>query len=329
MDTRKLGRDGPEVGAIGLGCMGLSHSYGKSDDREADRLINHAIDRGVTLIDTADVYGRGHNEELVGRAIARRRDAVVLATKFGNRRGSGGERLTVCGTPDYVREACDASLKRLGVDTIDLYYQHRVDPDTPIEDTVGAMAELVKAGKVRHLGLSEPSAATIRRANAVHPIAAVQNEYSLWTRDPETTGVLDALRDLGIALVAYSPLGRGFLTGTVTSIDNLEEQDGRRRHPRFQPDNLAHNRTLLAPLLELATDKHCSLAQLALAALLAEGDDIVPIPGTRKITRLDENIAATEIGLSPKERATILQALPPGAAAGTRYSEGQMAAVNR
>ena len=281
----------------GLGCMGMSAWYGEVDEDEAVATIHRAFELGIRFLDTADVYGNGHNEQLVGRAIAGRRDEVVLATKFGNRRHEDGRR-TIDGSPDYVRSAIDASLERLGVDHVDLYYQHRVDADTPIEETVGAMAELVEAGKVRHIGLSEAGADTIRRAHAVHPIAALQSEYSLWTRDPEQNGVLETCRELGIGFVAYAPLGRGFLAGRFDSPDDLDEGDFRRSHPRFSGDNLEHNRELAATVKQLAAAKDVTPAQLALAWVLSRGDDVVPIPGTKRRTYLEQNAAASQVELS-------------------------------
>lgn len=331
MKTRRLGQ-GLEVSAIGLGCMGMTWAYGATpDDRgEAIATIRHALDAGLTLLDTADVYGPHTNEELVGEAIAGRRDEVVLATKFGILRGlttePGSSAQTVNGRPEYVKASCEGSLKRLGVDHIDLYYLHRVDPNTPIEDTVGAMADLVKAGKVRHIGLSEANPDTIRRAQAVHPLTAVQSEYSLWTRDPEDS-VLQTLRELGIGLVAYSPLGRGFLSGAIRSLDDLAPDDYRRRSPRFMGENFARNLELVSVIEGLARDKGVTPAQLALAWVLAQGEDIVPIPGTRRRTRLDENLAAVDIALSDSERKTIADALP--AAVGERYPASTIGEVNR
>ncbi|HEX7127639.1 MAG TPA: aldo/keto reductase [Thermodesulfobacteriota bacterium] len=331
MKTRKLGPT-LEVSAIGLGCMGMTGSYGatEADRGEAIATIRRALDLGVTLLDTADVYGPHTNERLVGEAIAGRRDAVVLATKFGLIRtagsGSGPGAQQINGRPDYVRSACDASLKRLGVDHIDLYYLHRVDPDTPIEDTVGAMKELVEAGKVRFLGLSEAGPQTIRRAHAVHPITALQSEYSLWTRDPED-GVLATVRELGIGFVPFSPLGRGFLSGAIRSVDDLAPDDYRRRLPRFTGENFRKNLDLVAKVEELAAAKGVTPAQLALAWVLAQGDDIVPIPGTRRRARLEENVAAVEVALTPDELKHIAEALPP--AAGLRYPEAAMREVGR
>jgi aryl-alcohol dehydrogenase-like predicted oxidoreductase len=327
MNQRTLGTQGLTVSAQGLGCMGMSDFYGTRDEQEATATIHRALDLGVTLLDTADMYGPHTNERLVGEAIADRRDEVVLATKFGIVRDP--EDLTrrgVNGRPEYVHRCCDASLKRLGTDYIDLYYQHRVDPDVPIEETVGAMAELVGAGKVRFLGLSEAAAGTIRRAHAVHPITAVQTEYSLWTRDVEAE-ILPALRELGIGLVAYSPLGRGFLTGAITSPDDLDESDTRRNHPRFQPQNVSRNLEIVERVRQIAQEKDCTPGQLALAWVLAQGDDIVPIPGTKRRHYLEENVAADEIELSADELARIDEAAPVGAAAGDRYAD--MSSVNR
>ena len=324
MQMRKLGSEGLTVPALGLGCMGMSEFYGASDERESLATIDRAIELGMNFLDTADMYGIGHNEELIGRAIRGRRDQVVLATKFGNVRDRNDPaKRGISGRPDYVRSACDASLKRLGIDVIDLYYQHRVDPDTPIEDTVGAMAGLVTAGKVRFLGLSEAGVETIRRAHAIHAISALQSEYSLWTRDPED-GVLDACRELGIGFVAYSPLGRGFLTGQIRRFEDLAEDDFRRQNPRFQGENFQRNLDLVARIEEIAGEKGCTPAQLALAWLLAQGDDIVPIPGTRSRTRLEENAGALAIRLDAADLRRIDEAAPRGAAAGTRYAEGGM-----
>jgi aryl-alcohol dehydrogenase-like predicted oxidoreductase len=327
--TRRLGRNGPEVSAIGLGCMGMSEFYGSGSDEESIATIHHALDRGVTFLDTADMYGPFTNEELVGRAIKDRRDEVFLATKFGNVRGPAGEFLGVRGDPDYVRSACEASLKRLGVEAIDLYYQHRVDTQVPIEDTVGEMARLRQEGKIRFLGLSEAAPQTIRRAHAVHPITAVQTELSLWTRDAEAE-VIPTMRELGIGYVAYSPLGRGFLTGKIAKPEELSPDDSRRvgRFPRFEGENFEKNMTLVREVEALATEKGCTAAQLALAWVLAQGDDIVPIPGTKRIRYLDENIGALEVTLTPEDLNRLDQILPPGAAAGERYFERGMASVN-
>lgn len=327
MHVRKLGPEGLEVSALGLGCMGMSEFYGGRDEAEAVATIHGAIDLGVTFLDTADMYGPFTNEMLVGRAVADRRDRVVLATKFANVRGENGEYLGIRGDAEYVRQACDASLKRLGVDHIDLYYQHRVDPKTPIEETVGAMAELVTAGKVRYLGLSEAGPDTIRRAHAVHPITALQTEYSLWSREPEEE-ILPTVRELGIGYVAYSPLGRGFLTGQIRSIDDLAEDDYRRHAPRFHGENFQKNLDLVQEIESMAREKRCTPAQLALAWLLAQGDDIVPIPGTKKRRRLEENVGALEVRITAEDRARINANLPAGAAAGTRYAAPQMQALN-
>lgn len=327
MPHRKLGRTGVEVSSIGLGCMGMSEFYGQRNDDESVRVIHRALEIGINFLDTADMYGVGHNEQLVGRAIRDRRDQVVLATKFGNVRGSNGEFLGISGKPEYVQQACDASLQRLGVDVIDLYYQHRVDIDVPIEDTVGAMASLVQQGKVRYLGLSEASVTTIRRAHQVHPIAALQTEYSLWTRDPEGE-ILDTCRELGITFVAYSPIGRGFLSNRINSSSDLEEGDFRRTNPRFQEENLERNLRFKEKLQEIAREKDISVAQLSLAWLLAQGEDIVPIPGTKRIEYLEQNAAAATIQLTAEELKRIDEAFPRGATAGERYAPGGMVRVN-
>jgi aryl-alcohol dehydrogenase-like predicted oxidoreductase len=321
MQTRTLGRNGLTVSMLGLGCMGMSEFYGAGNDAESIATIQRALDLGVTFLDTADMYGPFTNERLVGRAISDRRDRVVLATKFGNVRGERGEFLGIRGDPDYVRAACDASLARLGLDHIDLYYQHRVDTKVPIEDTVGAMADLVRAGKVRHLGLSEAAPETIRRAHAVHAITALQTEYSLWTRDVEENGVLATVRELGIGFVAYSPLGRGFLTGAYKSYDDLPADDFRRRNPRFQGENFQRNLDLVAEVEAIARAKGVTPAQLALAWVLARGDDIVPIPGTKRVARLEENVGATTVRLTSDDLARIDAVFPVGAAKGTRYPD--------
>lgn len=328
ISTRTLGTDSSlTVSALGLGCMGMSEFYGTPDPEAGLATIHRALDLGVTFLDTADMYGPFTNEELVGRAIAGRRDEVQLATKFGNMRGPNGERLGINGRPEYVRSACDASLQRLGVDHIDLYYQHRVDPNVPIEETVGAMAELVTAGKVRHLGLSEASAATIRRAHAVHPITAVETEYSLFSRDVEDS-VLPALRELGIGLVPYSPLGRGILTGTMTAESVAGDGDARSSayFPRFQGEALEANLKLAARVTELAEARGCTPSQLALAWLLAQGEDIVPIPGTRRVKYLEENVVAASLKLSPAELEALEEAVPRGAVVGERY--GDMSSID-
>ena len=327
MDHRSLGRSGLSVSAIGLGCMGMSEFYGPSDDEQSLATLAAALDLGINFFDTADMYGVGHNERLLGRFLKGRRDEVILATKFGNVRGPNGERLGISGTPDYVRSACDASLERLGIDTIDLYYQHRVDPKTPIEETVGAMKGLVEAGKVRFLGLSECSVATLRKAHAVHPISAVQIEYSLWSREPEQE-MLAACRELGVAFVAYSPLGRSFLTGAVTSPDTLAADDFRRANPRFSGDALKANLTLVEALKDFAAAKGATSAQIALAWILNKQDNVIPIPGTRRQKYLEENVAATRIRLSPEEVATLDALFAPEAVAGMRYPEAAMAMLN-
>jgi aryl-alcohol dehydrogenase-like predicted oxidoreductase len=327
MDTRALGRQGLRVSKLGLGCMGMSDFYGPASEDEAIATIHHATDRGVDFIDTADVYGPFTNEQLVGRALRGRRERVVLATKFGNLRGADGKWLGIDGRPEYVRQACDASLRRLGVDHIDLYYQHRVDRKVAIEETVGAMAELVRAGKVRYLGLSEASAPTIRRAHAAHPISALQTEYSLWTRDPEAE-ILRTLRELGIGFVAYSPLGRGFLTGRFRGDADFSDDDFRKHHPRFQGDNFAANRALVDRVRAVADDKQVTVGQLALAWVLSRGDDVVPIPGTTARKHLDENIAAADIRLTADDLARLDAAAPAGAASGDRYPEGGMRSLN-
>ena len=329
MQTRLLGQNGPRVSALGLGCMGMSEFYGVRDDAESIATIHLALERGVTLLDTADMYGPFVNEELVGRAIRGRREQVFLATKFGIVRDAADPtRRGISGRPDYVRSACEASLKRLGVEHIDLYYQHRVDPQVPIEDTVGAMADLVRAGKVRFLGLSEAGATTIERAVRVHPIAALQSEFSLWSRDLEDTGALAVCRRLGIALVAYSPLGRGFLTGAIRRPEDLGAEDFRRNHPRFQGENFARNLRLVEAVQALGNQKGCTSAQLALAWVLAQGEDIIAIPGTKRRERLEENLGALAVRLEAADFTALDAAFPPGAAAGTRYPAAGMAAVN-
>lgn len=330
MIERTLGRSGLRVSAVGLGCMGMSEFYDprQMDDAESVRVIHRYLDAGGNFLDTADMYGVGRNEVLVGKAIAGRRDRVVLATKFGNVRGPNGEFLGVRGDRPYVRDCCDASLKRLGTDHIDLYYQHRVDPKTPIEETVGAMAELVRAGKVRHLGLSEAAPATIRRAAKVHPIAALQTEYSLWSREPEAE-VLPTVQELGIGFVAYSPLGRGFLTGQFRRLEDLPADDYRRNAPRFQGENFQKNLDLVKKVEEIAKAKGCTPAQFALAWVLARGEDVVPIPGTKRAKYLDENLGALKVRLTADDLAQIDAVLPMGAAAGERYQPQAMQTVNR
>ena len=327
MESRALGTQGLVVSAQGLGCMGMSEFYAGRDDAESVATIHRALDLGVTLLDTADMYGPHTNEVLVGKAIRGRRSEVVLATKFGNMRGADGAFLGVNGKPEYVRSACDGSLKRLGVDVIDLYYQHRVDRSVPIEETVGAMSDLVQEGKVRFLGLSEASPATIRRAHAVHPISALQTEYSLWTRDPEE-GLLATIRELGIGFVPYSPLGRGFLTGRFRRFEDLPEGDYRRLSPRFQGENFRKNLDVVAKVEEIAREKACTPAQLALAWLHAQGADVVPIPGTKSRARLEENVGALRVSLSPADLARIEAVAPKGFTAGPRYPEMAMRAID-
>ncbi len=325
MKTRTLGRSGPEVSTIGLGCMGMSMAYGERDDAESIATIHAALEAGVTLLDSSDMYGAGANETLIGQAIADRRARAFVATKFGNRRGAPDGR-TVDGRPGWVVEACEASLRRLGIETIDLYYQHRVDPQVPIEETVGAMARLREAGKVRWLGLSEAGPETIRRAHGTHPIAALQTEYSLWTRDVEAE-ILPLTRELGIGFVAYCPLGRGFLTATIDSPGALVESDRRHDHPRFHAENLERNRALLPPLREIADRLRCTPAQVAIAWVLGRGEDIIPIPGTKRRRWLAENVAAAELELTPEDRTRLDEAFAPGVAAGTRYPEAQLASL--
>lgn len=328
MQKRKLGSGGLEVSTIGLGCMGMSEFYGDAEERESISTIHRAIELGVNFLDTADMYGPFKNEELVGRAVKGRRHEVIIATKFGNVRGEDGSFLGINGRPEYVRRACEASLRRLGVETIDLYYQHRVDPQTPIEETVGEMARLVEEGKVRHLGLSEAAAETIRRAHSVHPVAALQTEYSLWSRDPED-GLLGVCRELGIGFVAYSPLGRGFLTGQIKTFEDLAPDDYRRRSPRFQGENFDRNLELVRRIAEIAGERGCTPAQLALAWVIAQGEDVVPIPGTKRRKYLEENVGALEVQITPEELKRIDEVAPRGAAAGERYPEASMSAVNR
>jgi len=328
MKTRRLGKNGPTVSALGLGCMGMSEFYGPREEAESIATIHRALDLGITYLDTADVYGPFTNEELVGRAIRGRRDQVFLATKFGILRSADPQYRGVSGRPEYVRQACEASLRCLGVDDIDLYYQHRIDPNVPVEETVGAMARLVEEGKVRYLGLSEAGPKTIRRAHAEHPITALQNEYSLWTRDPED-GVLAACRELGIGFVAYSPLGRGVLTGKITKLEDLAQDDFRRTNPRFEAGNFEKNLELAKPVSQMAAEKGCTPGQLALAWVLAQGQNIVPIFGTKRRIYLEENIGALSVNLTAEDLKRLDQLIPKGAAAGPRYGEAMMTLISK
>ncbi len=327
MKTRKLGAEGLEVSAIGLGCMGMAGVYNTRDDAEATATINRALDLGVNFLDTADFYGGSENEVFVGNVIRARRSEVVLASKFGQIWNEQGRPVGLNSRPEYVKSACEDSLRRLGTEFIDLYYQHRVDPEVPIEDTVGAMAELVREGKVRYIGICEAAASTLRRAHAVHPIAALQSEYSLWTRDPEPE-VLPACRELGVGFVAYSPLGRGFLTGSIASPDDLPESDVRHAHPRFQADNMERNRALVAEVRRLAEAKGCTPAQLVIAWILAQGENVVPIPGTQRRSYLEQNVGALDVVLNEEDLAAIEAAVPPSMAAGDRYPERGMKTIH-
>jgi aryl-alcohol dehydrogenase-like predicted oxidoreductase len=327
MEMRKLGRSGLTVSALGLGCMSMSNVYGAADDRESIATIHRAIELGINFIDTADVYGGGHNEELVGRAIKGKRDKLIIATKFGNRFDAGGKWLPVIGTPDYVRSSVEGSLKRLGIDVIDLYYQHRIDPSTPVEDTVGAMADLVRQGKVRHLGLSEAAAKTIRRAHAVHPISALQSEYSLWSRDIEDE-IIPTIRELGIGLVPYSPIGRGMLAGKIATAADLPAGDFRRNHPRFESGNIERNRALVAKVEAIAARKKCTPAQLAIAWVLSRGKDVVPIPGTKHPKYLEENLGALDVTLMPADTGELESVFSPATVSGQRYSAPGMERIN-